>query len=69
MTKREMIKAIQVAEARAWKQLQDDKKLFGETSAITDITRNKWNPLFELREALGIPGLGVSDLIREDLLP
>ena len=31
MTKREMIKAIQVAEARAWKQFQDDKKLFGET--------------------------------------
>ena len=69
MTKKEMIKAIQVAEAKAWQTLQADKKTFGENHTITQISRNAWNPLFELRESLGIPGLGVADMIAEGVMP
>ena len=69
LTKAEMIKAIQVAEAKAWQTLQADKKTFGEDHRVTEISRNQWSPIFELRTSLGIPGLGMSDMIAEGVLP
>ncbi len=68
MTKLELIKAIQVAEARAWQTLQDDKKTFGEHHRVTEISRNAWSPVFELRTSLGIPSLAMSDMIAEGLI-
>ena len=69
MTKRELIRAIQVAEARAWQTLQADKKTFGEDHKVTEISRNAWSPVFELRTSLGIPSLAMSDMIAEGVLP
>jgi hypothetical protein len=69
MTKRELIRAIQITEARAWQTLQADKKTFGEDHVVTAISRNAWGPVFELRTALGIPSLGMSDCIAEGVLP
>ena len=68
MTKRELIRAIQVAEARAWQTLQDDKKTFGENHKVTEISRNQWSPVFELRQSLGIPSLAMSDCIAEGIV-
>ena len=68
MTKKELIRAIQVAEARAWQTLQDDKKTFGENHKVTEISRNQWSPVFELRQSLGIPSLGMSDCIAEGIV-
>jgi hypothetical protein len=69
MTKKELIRAIQITEARAWQTLQADKKTFGEDHVVTAISRNAWSPVFELRTALGIPSLGMSDMIAEGVLP
>jgi hypothetical protein len=69
MTKKELIRAIQITEARAWQTLQADKKTFGENHKVTEISRNQWSPVFELRTALGIPSLGMSDMIAEGVLP
>jgi hypothetical protein len=68
MTKRELIRSIQVAEAKAWQTLQDDKKTFGENHRVTEISRNQWSPVFELRQSLGIPSLAMSDMIAEGLI-
>jgi hypothetical protein len=68
MTKRELIRSIQVAEAKAWQTLQDDKKTFGENHKVTEISRNQWSPVFELRQSLGIPSLAQSDCIAEGII-
>ena len=68
MTKRELIRSIQVAEAKAWQTLQDDKKTFGENHKVTEISRNQWSPVFELRQSLGIPSLAMSDCIAEGIV-
>lgn len=69
MTKRELIKAIQVAEAKAWKELSEHKTIFGIDSDVANRTRAQWGVLFDLREALGIPGLPVTELIELGLTP
>ena len=69
MTKKELIRAIQITEARAWQTLQADKKTFGEDHVVTEISRNQWSPVFELRQSLGIPSLAMSDCIAEGVLP
>lgn len=63
MTKAEIIKAIQVAEAKAWDQFVKDKKTFGRESDITRESAKAWNPLYELRESLGIESLKASEAI------
>jgi hypothetical protein len=68
MTKRELIRSIQVAEAKAWQTLQDDKKTFGENHRVTEISRNQWSPVFELRQSLGIPSLAMSDCRAEGIV-
>ena len=68
-TKAQLIEAIQVAEAKAWKQLSEDKKHFGQDDIITRGTRREWNALFELRESLNIPGMSLMKMIHLDLLP
>ena len=68
MTKKEMIQAIQVAEAKAWKELKSNKKLYGENDPITNGARRAWRTLFELQEQLGIEGLPVKQLVEMDLL-
>ena len=69
LTKAEMIKAIQVAEATAWKELGVMKDMFGEDSEQAALYRRAWSAVFELREALGLAGLTVAELIERDLLP
>lgn len=68
MTKRELIRAIQITEAKAWQTLQRDKKTFGENHRVTETSRNAWSPVYELRESLGIPSLAQSDCIAEGLI-
>lgn len=73
MTKAKMILDIQVAEARAWKHYRDMDAAAGRDSSISMdmITRSRtqWGVLFDLREAMGIPSLGVRALDAMGLLP
>jgi hypothetical protein len=69
MTKAELIKAIQITEARAWQTLQADKKTFGEDHKVTELSRSQWSPVYELRESLGIAAMSVRDMIAEGVLP
>jgi hypothetical protein len=68
MTKKEMITAIQVAEAKAWKEFKSKKALYGGDDSITKGARREWRALFELQEQLGIKGLPVKQLVEMDLL-
>ena len=68
MTKKEMITAIQVAEAKAWKEFKSKKALYGADDSITKGARGEWRALFELTEQLGIKGLPVKQLIEMNLL-
>ena len=68
MTKKEIIKAIQVAEAKAFSQYLADKKLFGSDSSITLNSLKAWGPVYDLREELGIESLRVSDALDAGLL-
>ena len=69
MTKKEMIKQIQVAEAKAWKNLSWVKREFGVMSDQAKKARCSWQSLFDIREQLGIPGMPVAELIANDLMP
>jgi hypothetical protein len=69
MTKRELITAIQVEEAKAWKQLGEVKDAFGVDSEQVARARSAWSSLFNLREQLGLPGLSLLELLEMDLLP
>lgn len=54
MKKKEMIRVIQVAEAKAWKQYSLNKELYGADDEITKTSRIKWTCLFDLRQQLDI---------------
>lgn len=69
MTKEQLIKGIQVAEAKAWKQLSEDKALCGNDHDITKRSRTEWGTLYELRKSLGLEGLPIIQLLEMDLLP
>jgi len=69
MTKQAMIRQIQVAEAKAWQTLQNDKEAHGLESPIACSSRDYWSALYDLMGQLDIPSLGISDLIAEDLVP
>jgi len=69
MTKQEMIHEIQVAEARAWKELGEIKDAFGTDAEQTTRARSAWHTLYTLREQLGIGGLPALELLRLQLLP
>jgi hypothetical protein len=69
MTKTQMIKEIQVAEAKAWKTLGAMKDAFGADSAEATAARRAWGSLFDLRQQLGLEGLSVLEMMQMDLLP
>jgi hypothetical protein len=69
MTKTQMIREIQVAEAKAWKTLGEMKDAFGTDSAEATAARRAWASLFDLREQLGLEGLSVLEMARMNLLP
>ena len=73
MTKAQMIKDIQLAEARAWKHYRDLDAAAGRDSSITMdmITRSRtqWATLYDLREGLGIPSMPVSQMVAQNLMP
>lgn len=69
MTKKQMILAIQVAEAKAWKQLSEDRAILGNDHNITIRSRAEWSTLYDLRESLGLKGLPVIQLLEMNLLP
>jgi len=73
MTKAQMIKDIQLAEARAWKHYRDMDAAAGRDSSITMdmITRSRtqWATLYDLREGLGIPSMPVSQMVARNLMP
>ena len=73
MTKTQMIRDIQLAEARAWKEYRDLDAAAGRDSSITmdRVTRSRarWSTLYDLREAMGIPSLPVSQMVALNLMP
>ena len=73
MTKAQMIKDIQLAEARAWKHYRDLDAAAGRDSSITmdQVTRSRtqWAALYDLREGLGIPSMPVSQMRALNLVP
>ena len=69
MTKKQMVEAIQVAEARAWKDYRIARKHFGDADPITARRRNEWGAIHELKEQLGIESLGIQSLLKLDLMP
>ena len=68
MTKKQMVEQIQVAEAKAWKELQEAKQLWGMDDPLTTKIRAQWSSVYELREALGIPSLPVAELVTRNLI-
>lgn len=69
MTKKQMVAAIQVAEARAWKDYRICRKHLGEDDSITARRRGEWSAIHELKEQLGIESLGIQSLLKLDLVP
>lgn len=69
LTKAEMIREIQVAEAKAWKEYNENKALYGPAEAVTTRCRTTWSALYELRKQLGVDGLPVIELLEMNLLP
>lgn len=69
MTKEQLIKGIQVAEAKAWKQLSEDRAILGNDHNITIRSRAEWATLYDLRGSLGLEGLPITQLLEMDLLP
>jgi hypothetical protein len=73
MTKAQMIKDIQLAEARAWKHYRDLDAAAGRDSSITmdQVTRSRtqWAALYDLREALGIPSMPPATMHALNLFP
>ena len=63
-----MVEQIQVAEAKAWKELQEAKKLWGMDDPLTTKIRAQWSSVYELREALGIESLPVAELVTRNLI-
>ena len=68
MTKKEMIQAIQVAEAQAWKDYRIARKVMGDDDSITAKRRSEWCAVYDLREALGIESMSVESLMKKDLI-
>ena len=54
MTKKEMIKSIQVSEAKAFLTLKQKTNQFGDDHVITKRSRTEWITVNELMESLGI---------------
>ena len=69
MKKEQLIKGIQVAEAKAWKQLSEDRAILGNDHNITTRSRAEWSTLYDLRGSLGLEGLSIIQLLEMDLLP
>lgn len=70
MTKKEMIKEIQVAEAQAWKAFRDaEVEGMGYSKEQIDRLKNKWVALYDLRESLGIPALSFGTMYAMNLVP
>jgi hypothetical protein len=73
MTKAQMIKDIQLAEARAWKHYRDLDAAAGRDSSITmdQVTRSRtqWATLYDLREGLGIPSMPPAQMHALNLFP
>ena len=73
MTKTQMIRDIQLAEARAWKHYRDMDAAAGRDSSITMdmITRSRtqWSTLYDLRESMGIPSMPVPQMRALNLMP
>jgi|688.fasta_scaffold1656417_1 hypothetical protein len=69
MTKEQLIKGIQVAEAKAWKQLSEDRAILGNDHNITIRSRAEWATLYDLRRSLGLGALSNIQLLEMDLLP
>ena len=69
MTKKQLVEEIRLAEAKAWKEYQESKALWGKDDAITVRCQAKWMALFDLREALGVDPMPIDQLIAEDLVP
>ena len=73
MTKAQMIKDIQLAEARAWKHYRDLDAAACRDSSITmdQVTRSRtqWAALYDLREGLGIPSMPPATMTALNLFP
>lgn len=73
MTKAQLIKDIQLAEARAWKEYRDLDAAAGRDSSITmdRVTRSRtqWATLYDLRETLGIPSMPPAQMLALGLFP
>lgn len=54
MTKKQMITAIQLQEARAWLKLKEMEAEYGAHDLLTKLARNQFRAVYELMESLGI---------------
>jgi len=55
MTKKAMIKAIQLREAKAYVSLKQFEISFGEDYELAKLYRRAWCEIYELKNELGIP--------------
>jgi len=55
MTKAEMIRTIQAAEAEAWLRVKQAEAEFGIDDRFTARARGEWSAVYELMESMGIP--------------
>lgn len=69
MTKREMIAAIQFAEAVAWKRFNNNKAVLGAADEITMRSRSAWAAVHDVMKAMKVSGMPMEELIAKNLLP
>ena len=71
MTKKQMVEAIQIAEAKAWKDLRLASSELGNDPGSFDPrivgARREWSALYSLREEMGIPAMGITLLLEKGL--
>jgi hypothetical protein len=63
MSKNEMIKKIQISEAKAWGEFQSVSKLWGADDEIVSKRRAIWVAIDNLRESMGIERIKTMELI------
>lgn len=68
MKKAEMVDEVQLAEAKAWKEYESARALWGNDNEITNKRRAVWVAIDTLRESMGIGRMAIEKVIELRLL-
>ena len=63
-----MVEEVQLAEAKAWKEYESARELWGNDNEITNRRRAVWVAIDTLRESMGIGRMAIEKVIELRLL-